>query len=537
MADQDLNIVVDVQGAEAGASEIKGLSSAVKGVGTTTEQTAKKTSGLRSTLSGLATGFAVYKGAQFIKGAVNETTALAKATVGLQRITGMDATTAGAWVAIAKERGVQAKQLNMGFISLAKNITAATGGSKSAQTAFAALGLNAANLKVQDSRTQMSMLADSFKALPPGVDKAALAQKIFGRQAQALLPLLNQGSVALNGQVTAMAKHTGMSGQTIKDSLELAKTQREWSATMLGVKVAVATALLPVLTQLAKLIEPIAQAFAEGMRSSSAFRIAILALTPALITFIAVMKIVNFLGKDFTLSWGLIPALIVGVAIALVLMYQKVGWFRNAVNAMGQAALAAFGWVKQAAMDAYNWIKNNWPLLVSIIGGPIGAVAVQVVTHWHDIKQAGTDAFNAVKSVAQGAAQVVGGAFKAAWDAVYGAIRGVVIVINQVVGAANKVASLPSKVLDLIGGGVSSVAGGLGSMFGQHGLYASHAGTAVVGEHGPEIMHVPQGTRVTPHVPSFGGGGKVQVHTHVYIGSREVALAVGDYVASQQAAR
>lgn len=527
MADQNLDIIVAVQGAQQAASQITGVSKATQQVGTQSEETSKKTSALRRTMSGLATGFLVYKGAQWIKAAVNETTNLAKATSGLQRITGMDTKSASAWVAIAKERGVQSKQLNQGFISLARNISSAAGGSKTSAKAFQALGLDAGNLKVQDAKTQLDMLADSFKALPPGADKAVLAQKLFGRQAQTMLPLLNQGSQGLNRQVKEMASHTGMTTKTVKEQLALVKSQREMNAAMLGLKVAVGTALVPILTALTQLLLPLANGFSRMMQSSKAFRIVVVALAAALTTYILITKAAALASLGFeaaTLGW---VAVAVGIVVALVMLYQKCAWFRNAVQAAMHGAVAAFNWVRQAAVNVFNWVRGNWPLLVSILGGPIGAAAKQIARHWDDIKSAAQTVWNFLR----GLGQFIGGAFAGAWNVAKGAIQGVADVINSVIGAVKTAASLPGKAGNLISKGFSSV-------FGQTGLYAAQATPAIVGEHGPEMVTLPQGAQVHPFVQSYGGGGgSATIHTHVYLDRRQIALAMGDYTADMQAAR
>src|SRR5690606_22788689 len=40
----------------------------------------------------------------------------------------------------------------------------------------------------------------------------------------------------------------------------------------------------------------------------------------------------------------------------------------------------------QDAIDAvWGWIKKNWPLLLSILTGPIGAAVIWIVRHWEDV--------------------------------------------------------------------------------------------------------------------------------------------------------
>ena len=62
MADQNLDIVIRVRGGQVASSEIQSVSKATAQVGTTTEETTKKTSQLGQQLKAVATGIAVYKG-------------------------------------------------------------------------------------------------------------------------------------------------------------------------------------------------------------------------------------------------------------------------------------------------------------------------------------------------------------------------------------------------------------------------------------------------------------------------------------------
>ena len=533
MAEQNLDIVIRVRGGQVSASEIKQVGSSINTVGTQAEETSKKTGKLRSAMTGLAAGFAVYKGYQFIKGAVTETVNLAKATAGLQRITGMDTSTAAGWVGVAKERGIQSKQLNQGFISLAKNISAAASGSKASATAFAALGLNAANLKVEDSRTQLGMLADSFKALPAGVDKAALAQKLFGRQAQTLLPLLNLGAQGLNEQIGAMAKHIGMTGKTAKQSMELVKEQRELNATMLGLKVSIATALLPVLTALAKAFLPIIQAFTKLMTQSPLFRFAVIAVSAALITYVAAVNLAKIASLEFIATAAPWLALAVGIGAALVMLYRHSQVFRDALNAVKNAGLDAFRWLKNAVIDVFHWVQKNWPLLAAILLGPMGLAIGQIITHWSDLK----DAAKAVWNFLKGVGAWLSGAFTDAWNAVETAISAVADAIGKVVSAAKSIASLPGKALHAL----SSAGGSALSFITGHamgGTIGPSGEIALVGERGPEVVALPGGSTVIPN-NAIGGLGATAAHftIPIYLDRRQVGLAMGDYVADKQAAR
>src|SRR5262252_2622653 len=541
MADTNLNILVRVQGAKEASTEIVGISKSTAQVGKQTEETSKRTSNLRKTMSGLATGFAVYKGAQWIKSAVNETTALAKSTMGLQRITGMDAKTAAGWVGVAKERGVQSKQLNMGFITLAKNTEQLAKGGKSAVELFHGLGISAHQFQSMNAEQRMLALADAFKNMKDPAQRAATAQKLFGRQAQTMIPLLSQGSKALGAQIDEMGKSSGMTGKSVKEQLALVRSQREMNRAMLQLKVAVATALMPIMLSLAQVLAPRTAVMTSG-----------------------------------------IGAIVVGIAVAIMLLYTKCGWFRDAIQAAMKGVVAAFGWVKNAALAVWNWIKGNWPLLlaalagpfgiaaaliikhwhaianagrmafaaikgailavwnwikanwpllVSILTGPIGAAVIQIVKNWGRIKSAAESAFNAIKSAVNIVGSIISGVLGGAFRAVLTVVKEVVSAIEKVVSVAKGIASLPGKAGGAIAGAFKSV-----SPF-QTGGYMHTAGTALVGEQGPEMVHLPQGARVSPFVQGYGGSGRTVVQVPVYLDRRQIALAMGSFVADQQAAR
>ena len=49
-----------------------------------------------------------------------------------------------------------------------------------------------------------------------------------------------------------------------------------------------------------------------------------------------------------------------------------------------------------AVQTVIDWLSNNWPLVLSIITGPIGAIVIAVITHWDEIKSKTVEIFTAV---------------------------------------------------------------------------------------------------------------------------------------------
>lgn len=77
------------------------------------------------------------------------------------------------------------------------------------------------------------------------------------------------------------------------------------------------------------------------------------------------------------------PIFLIGTAIAaiilgLVALYNKSEKFREIVDTV-------FGKIKEAAEAAFNWIKENWPLVLAILTGPIGLAVLAIVKNWDEI--------------------------------------------------------------------------------------------------------------------------------------------------------
>lgn len=62
------------------------------------------------------------------------------------------------------------------------------------------------------------------------------------------------------------------------------------------------------------------------------------------------------------------------------------GWVKDTFVAVLHAGGRAFTWVKEKAAGAFGWVKDNWPLLLAIITGPIGWAVLAVAKNWDRIK-------------------------------------------------------------------------------------------------------------------------------------------------------
>lgn len=120
--------------------------------------------------------------------------------------------------------------------------------------------LKKAGVTATDTNTAMIQVADVFAAMPDGIEKTALAVKLFGKNGMDLIPMLNQGSQGLQEAQEKAARY----GQAIallapqadkfNDELaEMAMHSKEWAAVLAG-------ALLPSLNNMLEVINQISRA-------------------------------------------------------------------------------------------------------------------------------------------------------------------------------------------------------------------------------------------------------------------------------------
>lgn len=147
---------------------------------------------------------------------------------------------------------------------------------------------------------------------------------------------------------------------------------------------------------------------------------------------------------------GLVVVGIAALVAAFFLLGGKVSW-------IGDAFSWLWGVVKDGASAVFGWISDHWPLLISIIGGPIGVVVALVIKHWDAIKGATSAAWSAVT-----------GAVSAAWGFIKGAVAAAAGAVATAVSAAwNAVRSATSTVWGAISGAVSAAWNAIRSVVGS----------------------------------------------------------------------
>ncbi len=152
---------------------------------------------------------------------------------------------------------------------------------------------------------------------------------------------------------------------------------------------------------------------------------------------------------------SLIIIAVAALVAGIIALYQNCEVFRTVVDAAFKAVATAFGWITDAAKAVFSWIQDNWPLLLAILTGPIGAAVILIVKNWDTVKDAATAVFDWVKGK---------------WDAIAAAIAWAVGLIQAYIStlisawgtakdAATAVWSWVTDKWNLITSGISSAVG------------------------------------------------------------------------------
>jgi len=158
-----------------------------RGLGGLTD-TAKSVNGV---LANLGVGVSLAGIGAMIKSSIDSADALDE----MAQRTGIAVESLSLLVPAAELSAVSTEKFEAGLKKLATGMLEAATGSEASAQKFGALGVAVQNQDgtLRDSEQVLLDLADRFKAMPDGAEKAALAVDIFGKAGAEMIPFLNQG--------------------------------------------------------------------------------------------------------------------------------------------------------------------------------------------------------------------------------------------------------------------------------------------------------------------------------------------------------
>ena len=188
------------------------------------------------------------KALSFAKDTLTAFTTVGNETRSMQRVLGGSAEEMSRLRFVAEEVGVSSDTLVRGFRilsgHLAKNDT---------QAKSLGISYRDVNGAILPTSQLLMNLSDRFAAMPPGLERTALAVKAFGRGATEMLPLLSLGSARI-AELSATADKLGLtlSGADLAAVKEYSLKQKELHAAIQGVQLTIGRELMPQMTELVK---------------------------------------------------------------------------------------------------------------------------------------------------------------------------------------------------------------------------------------------------------------------------------------------
>ena len=423
----------------------------------------------------------------------------------------------------ASEDAIKALKIDPGESAMADELDELGLTGKGASEAFRELGIAIKNSDgtLRSSGDVMLDIANKFKAMKDGPEKAALAMKLLGRGGAELIPMLNMGGTAIEEFSVKMTAALAEKMNTYSDKLVTL------GGKIGGLGADIAILLLPHLERLTDILLKGVDAFrsldpnVQGLVITvGGLAIAFLVLAPAISAAISILGVLA----------GVLAGLKIGATIA--------GW----LGAAGPAITA----ISAAFTGLLTFLTGTLlPGLIAFFSGPVGwtvlAVAAVVAMAilfrkpltdfalwlvswgkpvgqffkglWDGMVQTAKTAAAAARSVFVGMAAAIKGVMNGVLRGVFGSVNAAIENINSLINRAN---SLSEKV----GGPQLPELPTLPVPQFAKGGYVGQGTLAVVGEAGPEYI-IPaskmaaasanylNGARGGAVIPAFANGGFV----------------------------
>jgi hypothetical protein len=315
-------------------------------------------------------------------------------TLGLMRIMGGTAEQASELRFAASQAGVTYETLAKSTGKFEKSLDAARGSTKATSAMVKLLGFDFrdAHGHIKPMSDLMPAVADRFAKMPAGAEKTALAMKLFGKAGADMLPFLNKGSEGI-AHLEKMSDKYGLTltGKNLEALKKSKASQREWNASLDGLRVQLGAQVLPAMTALIGIIRdkviPIIVDVSSFFQKHADVLKFVGVIVGTLVVGIKAWSIAQgILNTVMAMNpIGLVVIAIAALAAGLIYAYKHSEKFRAVVSGAFNAVGDAFSAVWDVIKGGFDWLKDHWKLILGILTGPIGAAVILIASHWDQI--------------------------------------------------------------------------------------------------------------------------------------------------------
>ena len=378
--------------------------------------------GLKKLAVGLGAAFgagAIIKG---LKNTVEEVRTLADEMDKTSQQIGLSAQSLEELRHAANLAGVGANEMSNSLGKLQKNAFEAATGNKTMAEDFALLGINVrdTNGDIKTADVLFNEFADGIAGLDNETTKVALSMNLMGRSGKKLLPLLNQGSEALEAQRQEARDLGGIFGQDlIKASVDLTDNMARFDFFMRGIKATIATELIPIIDSFIRKLTKTGAAFREDVQKGAkavAWAFGLLAEAIAIISRDLPIVVAVF-GTLLAIMFPMIGVL-AAIAAGVVLLLQQYQLFGTEANTYTNALVGEFKLLQKETGSVFGAIGGMlktavefWTklLLENTAFGDYFDKSIEGMRNWvKDLKNLVNDAISFVTKPAELLASFIG---------------------------------------------------------------------------------------------------------------------------------
>lgn len=267
--------------------------------------------------------------------------------------------------------GSSIEGVEKGITKMQRAVSEATQGLKTAQDAFATLGLNADEMLGMAPEEQFKLIADRLTEIEDPALKAGAAIEIFGKSGTALLPLMEGGAAGINAMMQeAEALGLVMSTETVASAAALNDAMDKVKRTMMSVVHAIGEAVAPVLTEMGERAAKVIAVVSKFIRENKALVVMVGSAAASIFAFGSAIS-----GAGLAIAGLGVVLQYAGTALAVILPF-----FTAIASPAGVAAAAVAGLgiaimtMSKSGRQAIAWLVDYFHDLKEIAGTTLGGI-------------------------------------------------------------------------------------------------------------------------------------------------------------------
>lgn len=280
-----------------GENNIKRLGNSMQGVQGKAKNLGNAVKGVGTAFKALFAAAAIAGFSRLVTGAIDSADAFGK----LSTRTGIAANKLQAYANAGKLADVSQSDLETGLRTLARTQAEAADGVATYSEAYAKLGVGVkkADGSLKPSDKLLGEIADKFKDLPNGPEKAAIAMDVFGRSGSKLITLLNGGSEALERFNYETSENFAQNAEYFNDQIAVLQIRFD------GFRKQLADALLPALNAIMEVFQDL---FASDADFSALFDVIGVGVRGIAFAVLGVTKAIDELVRLITTAFKIVDA-------------------------------------------------------------------------------------------------------------------------------------------------------------------------------------------------------------------------------------